>query len=189
MNKQHTPLYGCIAADGSRFTLLYKPDQEGNSSRLEGYDSTIFEGCPPDLPIVDFRTCQEDQFWKVVFPRTAPEYGGDLSPYLAACQAAGATITPDKPAQLDRLLNIEQRLYDALAAAKFNYSRLTIGCMVYEYEKRWGLDDLAAYITFANDNGCQDEITFTLLHDVLEGCHDSGCFEPRTFGYAARITG
>jgi hypothetical protein len=87
-----TPLYGCISCEGERYTLLYKPDSNGNSSSLQGYDPSVFDGCPWDMPVIDFRTSNAADYFASVFPAAAPEYGGDLWAYILAAKRSGATI-------------------------------------------------------------------------------------------------
>lgn len=92
MNK-HTALYGVIAHSGGLFTVVYKPEGK-NTSTLQGYSADVFNGCPPEMPIIDFRAMPDTgAWWRKVYPLDAPEHGGDLETYIAASRKAGARIT------------------------------------------------------------------------------------------------
>lgn len=56
------PVYGTISRNGNIFVVEYKiqKDRYGyKKTATEGYDATVFEGCPPDMPVLDFRTADE----------------------------------------------------------------------------------------------------------------------------------
>lgn len=60
--------------------------------------------------------------------------------------------------------------------------KININISCYKYIERFGYDDIKGYISWANSNGCKDEIGTTLLHD-LNAVYDEFIL-PRTSGYS-----
>jgi hypothetical protein len=60
MAHKDTPLWGSISRDRGRFTLHYARHGSSSDVRLEGYDLSVFEDCPDDLPIIRFDKAEID---------------------------------------------------------------------------------------------------------------------------------
>ena len=63
------PVYGTISRNGHVYAVEYKiwKDEYGyKKTATGGYDASIFEGCPNDMPILDFRTADEQKVFTLL---------------------------------------------------------------------------------------------------------------------------
>lgn len=112
--EERTPIFGTIAANGKLFTVTYAGNEK-STAKKEGYTIDTFKGCPPELPIVDFRTTHSVKaYFEEVSDKCAGTIEAQIQPYehnptknfcpeftpvpmetyFQYCRNAGATIRP-----------------------------------------------------------------------------------------------
>ena len=52
--QKEIPLYGTISHSGNMFSLHYRKHDSQSSIHKEGYDISVFDGCPADMPVIRF---------------------------------------------------------------------------------------------------------------------------------------
>lgn len=109
--ESNRPLYGAISQNGARFTITYYPEKAFGGCLVtgsrQGYDLEVFEKCPDNMIIIDYRSASLRDILDFVRNNSCPgnvirgeEDEADildaLNQYVYNARQIGCTITQVK---------------------------------------------------------------------------------------------
>lgn len=91
------PAYGMISQNGGRYTVTYfRNEATGVTGSRSGYDKSVFNECPQNMPVIDFRgadmSCVIDFVMDTSAPRECAAIVWEKDPTLEQYIQAAAAV-------------------------------------------------------------------------------------------------